>query len=138
MKIIIRNCLALLAGLVLGVVAISVSQMVSMKLHPAPAGFDPNNQEMMKAYIAALPASAFIGVLIGYLIGFIAAVYVATRFSLTSHFRQGVLVAAFFGAASLMNLRAFPHPWWFWLGNVLALFAAVWFGVRWGTPKTKV
>ena len=135
MSSLLRNILALLAGLVAGVVLISLVQAINGRLYPLPAGFDPGNPEQMKQHAASLPPLAFVIVLASYLAGFTFAVYLATRASATMHARQGVLVAAFFGAASVMNLRAFSHPDWFWVANLVVLLAAVWFGIRAGIPK---
>ncbi|MBL9216597.1 MAG: hypothetical protein JNG83_14055 [Opitutaceae bacterium] len=137
MKIILRNILAMLAGILAGVVLVSVVQQINNRLYPTPEGFDPRNAEMMRQYIATLPPPAFLLVLLSYLVGFTVAVGLAARLSLTAHQRQGVLVAAFFGAVSFLNLRAFPHPVWFWIGNLVVLLAALWIGLRVGLPKTK-
>ena len=135
MKILLRNILALLAGVFAGVVLVSAIQFVNNRLYPTPEGFDPRNAEMMRQYVATLPLAAFLIVLLSYLVGFTAAVGLAARLSATAHQRQGVLVAAFFGAVSVLNLRAFPHPVWFWVGNLVVLLAAIWFGLRWGLPR---
>ena len=137
MKAILRNILALLAGLALGMLVIVIAQNINLRLHPLPAGMDVRDAEAMKAYMQTQPPLALAIVLVGYLVGFTLAVFTATRLSLTSPFRQGLLVAAFFGAASFTNLRALPHPAWFWVGNFAVLFAALWLGLRWGMPKQR-
>jgi hypothetical protein len=137
MKAIFRNILALIVGVVVGIVFAAIAQNINLQVHPYPAGVDPRDAETLRAHMASQPASALLVLLGGYLVGFTAAVFVATRLSLTSHFRQGMLVAAFFGAASFTNLRALPHPAWFWVGNLVVLFVALWVGVRWGLPKNR-
>jgi hypothetical protein len=135
MKALLRNILALLAGVFSGVILISLLEQFNVRLYPPPSGFDPRNAESVKAYAATLPPPAFLIVLGSYLVGFTAAVFLATRLSGSVHHRQGVLAAAFFGAASVMNLLALPHPVWFWVANLVVLVAAAWLGLRWGLPK---
>ncbi len=106
MKAIFRNILALLAGLAAGMLVIIVAQNINHQVHPLPAGMDVRDAAAMKAYMQAQPPLALVIVLLGYLVGFTAAVFTATRLSLTSPFRQGLLVAAFFGAANS------PRPAW--------------------------
>lgn len=135
---ILRNFLAALVGVVAGVGLIAVAEAINLRLYPLPPGFDPANTEQMKHYSASLPATAFLVVLAGYLVGITVAVGLAARLSGSRHARQGGLVAAFFGAASLMNLRAFEHPVWFWAANFAILLAALWVGLRFGLPRTSV
>ena len=130
----LRNILAQIAGVIVGVVCISVGETIDGRIYPPPAGFDPKNVEMVKQYAASLPPSALLIVLFSYAIGFSIAVLLATRLAATNHAVRGAVVGAFFGAATVLNLMAFPHPAWFWVGNFAVLLAATWLGIRLGLP----
>lgn len=133
----VRNILALLAGVFGGGFVVLLVQAVNGLLYPPPPGLNFRDAGQMKAYAATLPAGAFLVVLLSYLIGFTVAVFLAARLSGEAHRRQGVLTVLFFGAASVMNLTALPHPWWFWLGNAGVLAVAGWAGLRWGVPAPR-
>lgn len=138
MPAVVRNILAVLAGFVAGGIVIAMIQAINTRLYPLPAGFDPGNREMMRQHMATLPPLAFGIVLLSYAAGFPIAVFLAARLSATAPARQGVLIAAFFGAASVMNLLALPHPAWFWVGNFVVLFCALWAGIRGGARRPPV
>lgn len=135
MQHLIRNILALLAAVFAGGLVIMLVQSINAKLYPPPPGLDYRNAEQMKAYAATLPAGAFAVVLLSYLLGISAAVFLATRLSGNAHRRQGIIVALFFAAASIINLVSLPHPTWFWVGNVIVLLLAAWIGTKLGVPK---
>lgn len=135
---VVRNILAVLAGIVAGGIVISMIQAINSRLYPLPAGFDPANREMVRQHVASLPPLAFCVVLLSYAAGIPIAVFLAARLSATAPARQGVLIAAFFGAASVMNLLALPHPTWFWVANFAVLFFALWAGIRGGARRPPV
>ena len=131
----LRNILAQIAGVITGIVCISVGETLGGRLYPPPAGFDPKNVEVVKQYAATLPPAALLIVLLSYAVGFSVAVFIATRMAATNHAVRGAVVGAFFGAATVMNLLAFPHPSWFWVGNFAVLLGATWLGIRCGLPR---
>lgn len=134
----LRNMLAQIAGVIAGVGCIFAGENLAGRVYPPPPGFDPKNVEMVKQSAAALPPSALLIVLLSYAVGFSVAVFVATRLAATNHAVRGAVVGAFFGAATVMNLMAFPHPVWFWAGNFAVLLAATWCGIRGGLPRPKL
>ena len=118
--------------------AVGLIQVINNRLYPLPAGFDPRNAEMVRQYAASLPATALLVVLLSYAVGFPLAVFITTRLAVTNPAQKGVLTAAFFGATSVVNLMALPHPVWFWVANFAVLLAAAWFGVRAGLARHPV
>ncbi|MDB6116039.1 MAG: hypothetical protein JWQ62_2984 [Lacunisphaera sp.] len=133
----LRNIFAQIAGVVIGVIFIVMGERIDGRLYPPPAGFDAKNVEMVKQYAASLPASALLIVLLSYAVGFSVAVFLATRLAATNHAVRGAVVGAFFGAATVMNLMAFPHPVWFWAANFAVLLGATWLGIRCGLPRAR-
>ena len=128
----LRNVLAVLGGILSGAVVVGLIQAINSRLYPLPANFDLQNAGMVRQYTAALPVQAFLIVLLSYAVGFPLAVFITTRLAVTNPAQKGVITAAFFGAASVMNLMALPHPVWFWIVNFAVLLFAAWFGVRAG------
>jgi len=63
-----RNVLGVIAGLAVGMsVNMALIMLNSRVLHPTPEGMDMMDPEQMNAYVASLPASAFIIVIAAHL-----------------------------------------------------------------------
>lgn len=130
-KEVLRNTLAAMAGAFTGIIIISVVQLLSAHVYPLPEGIDRNDPQAMGEFIRTLPLPAMFIVLAGYLLGVLAAAWVAGRLSLTAPVRQVVMITGFFFVASVMNLTSFPHPLWFWVANLGAVLYAGWLALRW-------
>lgn len=138
MKEILRNTLAAMAGALVGILLISLIQLVSAKLYPLPAGLNPADKAAMGEFIRTLPLAAKLLVLLSYLVGVTGGAWLAGRLSLTARSRQAGMVAALFAVASLMNLLSFPHPVWFWVANFAAVAAGAWLALRFlGQPAAE-
>ena len=116
MKEVIRNTLAAMAGALTGMLLIIVAEVIASQLFPAPAGAKLGDPAMTE-FLRNLPASALAIVLAGYFAAVFCGGFVAGRLSLTQPRRQTIMVALLFAFASFLNLRAFPHPAWFWVAN---------------------
>lgn len=116
MKEVIRNTLAAMAGALAGMLLIIVAEVVASQLYPAPAGAKFGDPAMTE-FLQNLPATALAIVLAGYFAAVFCGGFVAGRLSLTQPRRQTIMVALLFAFASFLNLRAFPHPAWFWVAN---------------------
>ena len=73
----VRSILGIVLGIVLAVVAIFGIQAVAMIVYPMPEGTDMNNPESLKAALAAMPAGAFVLLLVGYAVGTLAGAWLA-------------------------------------------------------------
>jgi hypothetical protein len=64
----LRNIGAVIAGMVVGMALnMALIQLNSLVLFPMPPGTDMNNPEQLNAYIASLPLTAFIVVVLAHL-----------------------------------------------------------------------
>lgn len=75
----IRSALVLLAGVVLSVLVVVLMDSLVGSLYPLPAGTDMNDQESMRRAVAAMPASAFLLLLSGWVLAAFAGAYLAAR-----------------------------------------------------------
>jgi hypothetical protein len=130
MKEVLRNTLAAMSGALVGLLLISVIEMIGAQVYPPPAGLDPKDPVAMKQFLANLPVGALLFVLLAYFLGVLGGAFVAGRFSLGGGARQAVMVTLLFLVASVMNLMAFPHPAWFWAANILVVVAAGWLALQ--------
>ena len=130
MKELIRNLLAALAGALTGIFLLTASQVLAAVYHPLPAGIDPKDTVAMGEFIANAPVTALLIMIAGYFVSVAAASWVAGRMSAHGHVRQALMVGGLFLVASLIHLRTFPHPAWFWAANLGAVFAGTWVGIK--------
>ncbi|MFY8138828.1 MAG: hypothetical protein ACOVMR_12015 [Flavobacteriales bacterium] len=110
----LKSLLSVIAGVIAGVVVISLAEGVMGTIYPFPEGTDMNNMEALKAAIALMPAGAFLMVMGGHLIGSMASGMVASLIMKTS-IRPALICGGIFTAFGLINLISIgTHPWWMW------------------------
>lgn len=138
MKILLRNVLAAVAGLVVGIALMMAVQLAGSKLYPLPPGLEPSSDsDAFRQHVNNLPIAAILIVLASYFAGVFGGGWVASRFSATCHWRQGIIVGVFFFAASLADLLSFHHPVWFWITNLAIVPVAGWLGLYFGEPEER-
>lgn len=119
---------AVLAGILSGGLVISLVEMASP--HTPPAGMNVNDAEKLSEWIATLPVSAFLILLLAYFLGSAVGGWVANRLAAKSHYRPALIVGFGLFVAGIMNLIAIPHPLWFSILSSLIYFAGAWIGGR--------
>jgi MFS family permease len=117
---------AVLAGILSGGLVISLIEMASP--HTPPAGLNLNDAEKLGAWIATLPISAFLILMLAYFLGSAVGGYVANRVAAKSHYRPALIVGFGLFVAGIMNLIAIPHPLWFSITSSLIYFVGAWIG----------
>lgn len=130
-----RNVLAMLAGVIVAMVLMVLLQSVAHQVYPPPAGLDYTKPEVREAIMMQAPMGALLIVLSSYLVGTLVGAWVAARLSADAPLRQGYLIGALLVAASVLNLRAVPHPLWFIVANMAVVIAGAWIGARLGVKK---
>ncbi len=131
--------LSLLGGAIVAIGLIGLVQIAAHTVYPPPQGLDYNDPAVLKTVMMNAPVGALLLVLLSYAVGTFVGAAIATRLSSPEvPVRQGYLVGALILAASVMNLRAIPHPLWFWIGNFVVVIAAMVLGTRFGYPKRAV
>jgi hypothetical protein len=78
-----------------------------------PEGLDMHNREALRAWMETLPASVYLVVLAGYVIGALDGSIVATIISGRSALRPAITVGVVLTLASLANVLMIPQPAWF-------------------------
>ncbi len=125
----LRNGLALVLGLALGMaVNMALITLNTSVLFPLPPGWSMENPEQMNAYVASLPAAAFIVVLAAHLGQAFVGAWVAARIA-----EAPMLLAMVIGALSLvggiLSAVSIDGPAWLMIEMPLYLVVA-WFGGR--------
>lgn len=126
----IRSALVLLAGVVAAVLVVVLMDRVVASIYPLPAGIDLNNPESMRQAVAALPAAAFLLLVVGWALAAGAGSYLAARLSTHNRATHGLIVTLFVLVATVANLAAIPHPVWLWPATIILIPAAGWAATR--------
>jgi hypothetical protein len=113
MNPIIRNILAVIAGLIGGGLINIAIIIIGSKIIPLPPGVDPTNTESLKAAMHLLEPRHFISPFLAHALGTLSGAYIAACL-VTSHrmkFAMGIGIFSLLGgiAASFM----IPAPTWF-------------------------
>lgn len=121
----IRNVLAVLAGLATGMVTNMALVMLNASvLFPMPAGTDMNDPVQMNAYIATLPATAFILVLAAHLGQSFVGGWTAARLGASKPMLLAMIIGVLSLVGGLMNMSQLDLPSWMYVEIPLYLVLA--------------
>jgi hypothetical protein len=141
MPTIIRNVLSIFAGTFVAIILIALVQTVAHTLYPPPPGTDFNDKESLAQIMMQAPLGALLLVILSYAVGTFVGSALAARLSAPEGpIRQGLFVGALMLIAGVMNLKAIPHPLWFWIACIAVFIWTGWFGAQTGCalrPKAK-
>ncbi len=118
---IVRGVLAVLLGVVVGMVVIGAMEFVSHLIYPLPEGVDPRDIETFKTVIARMPLGAFVSLLVAWAAGAFGGGWLAAWMASSAKTLHGMIVGLLLLSAAVGNMLMIPHPAWFWAVS-LALF----------------
>jgi len=125
-----RNIGAGVAGVVIAMVSVWLVQLFGHAVYPPPEGLDSKNLEAMQAYVATLPLGAFLFVIASYFIGTLAGTCAACAIGTMLPRVFAILIGCLMLIATAMNVAMIPHPTWFIVAAVVAIFAGAWLGTK--------
>lgn len=121
----IRNVLAVLAGLAAGMVTnMALVMLNAYVLFPMPAGIDMNDPVQMNAYIAPLPATAFILVLAAHLGQSFVGGWTAARLGASKPMLLAMIIGVLSLIGGIMNMMQLDLPTWMYVEIPLYLVTA--------------
>jgi hypothetical protein len=121
MNPILRNVLAVVAGVIVGGFINMGIIILFGNIIPAPEGVNVMDPESIKANMNLFEAKHFIGPFLAHAVGTLIGAYTAARFAATHQMKLALLVGVFFLLGGIMNVMSMPAPMWF---NILDLVAA--------------
>ena len=124
MNPILRNILAVIAGLVLGSIANMAVLMVSNNIIPLPAGADNTTAEGLKATIHLFEPKHFIFPFLAHAVGTFVGAYVCARIA-AHKMVLAMFVGLFFLAGGIYMVVILPSPIWFTLVDLLGAYLPV-------------
>jgi hypothetical protein len=127
-----RAIVAVIAGLVSAFIVILVIELLGAMIVPAGVAPSLKDEEAMRAYLMTLPLSAYAFVIASYLFGSAAGGIVTARTVGNRASRAVWIVGGLLLAVTIANLVRIPHPLWFSIVAVAAIFIGTLFATRIG------
>lgn len=134
----LRNALAVIAGVVIGGMVNMGLIMISGKVIPPPAGVDVTTMEGLKAGMHLLEPRHFIFPFLAHAGGTLVGATIASAMAASRKMAMALIVGVVFLVGGLMAVISLPAPMWF---NVLDLAAAYipmgWLGGLLGSARKR-
>ncbi len=118
---ILKNVLAVIAGLLVGGAVNMGIVMVSGEIIPPPQGVDPSDMESLKANMHLFGAKHFIFPFLAHALGTLVGALVASLIAAGHQMKLALLIGGFFLLGGISMVMQLPSPMWF---NVLDLVVA--------------
>tara|TARA_E500000331_G_C17272751_1_gene720067 strand:+ start:5179 stop:5571 length:393 start_codon:yes stop_codon:yes gene_type:complete len=119
----VRNILAVLAGIIVGNLAIMGLHYLGMYFYPLPEGTNMDDMNAIAEYVKIASLGSLLMVMIAHIGGtFIAGIAAAM---LSKKMYVSYIIGGFFTIMGIWNLYLLPHPIWFNLEAILYLPAAI-------------
>lgn len=115
----LKNILAVVAGIIAASVCIWLVETLNHILHPFPDGIKPKDMEGFKSYVGNLPFLGKFMVIIGYALGAVVSGFVATKVSKSEKPNAAIICGIIFMIFTIYNMSVLPTPIWFWVLGIL-------------------
>jgi hypothetical protein len=113
MKPIVRNILAIIAGLIAGSFVNMGIIMISGSIIPPPEGVDNTTMEGLKAGMHLFQPKHFLFPFLAHSIGTFAGALLTAIIAIKSKMLYAVIIGAFFMIGGIINILMLPSPTWF-------------------------
>ena len=127
MKPVVRNILAVVAGVVIGSILNMAIVSVSGKIIPPPNGADVTTLEGLRSSIHLFEPKHFLMPFLAHALGTLIGAAVAALLAANRRFLLAMIVGAVFLLGGIANVLMLPSPMWF---NAVDLIAA-YFPMAW-------
>jgi hypothetical protein len=126
----IARAAAVVAGLVVSIVLITVIQAISVNLFPTPPGTDLNDPAALARFMQQLPIGALLLVALSYAVGSLGGGLGVALVAQRAAYGLAAIVGGLLTIAGFMNLAAIPHPAWFAVVTTLTYVPCTLLGVH--------
>lgn len=133
MKIILRNALAVIAGLLLGSIANMALVIAAPHVIPLPAGIDVNDPKSLAAGMPLLAPKHFLFPFLAHAVGTFVGALTAHLIAATRRNTLATVIGVLFLAGGIAACFMIPAPVWFvGLDLLVAYLPMAWLGARAG------
>ena len=120
----IRNILAVVVGLIVGMIFNMCVVLLNTTLYPMPEGVTFEDADGTAAYFAELPVTAFLIVIVAHVGQAFFGGLVAAVISRNASMVVAMIVGVLSMIAGIANMMLMPMPAWMWIELPLYLLAA--------------
>lgn len=124
----VRTILAVLAGFVAASATFLLVETLGHSLFPMPQNLDVNDTEALKAFMHSRPASAYLLVWTGWLLGSLEAGAIAQFIAKARNYTVPAIIGTLLTAAAIFNFVLLPHPIWFIVLGLITFIPSVFAG----------
>lgn len=129
MNNVIRNILAVLAGVAVGTLVNMGLVMVGPEVIPMPEGIDINDPESYKANMHLMKTQNFLFPFLAHALGTLAAAFTAVKLSTNKHLGFGLGLGGWFLLGGIAACFMIPAPTWFMATDLLLAYLPMgWLG----------
>lgn len=134
MNPVLRNILAVIAGIVGGSIINMGVISISGSIIPPPEGADVTTMEGLKESMHLFGPQHFIMPFLAHALGTFAGAFLAALLAANRKMTLAIVVGAFFLAGGIMNVFMLPSPVWFAIVDLaLAYIPVAWLGGKLGS-----
>ncbi len=131
MNPIVRNVLAAIAGILVGMLVNGGLIMLSSSIIPPPAGVDLTTPEGLQEGMKLMEPRHFIMPFLAHALGSLAGAFVAAYLAISQKLILGLLIGFVFMLGGIMMIMQLPSPLWFNATDlILAYFPMAYLGAR--------
>jgi hypothetical protein len=129
MNPILRNALAVIAGIVVGSIVNMGIIMISSTVIPPPAGADVTNIEGLVESMHLFEPKHFLMPFLAHALGTLAGAFICAILAATNKLKLALVIGLFFFAGGITNIYLLPSPAWFSIIDLIfAYFPMAWLG----------
>jgi len=121
MNSIVRNILAVIAGIIIGSIVNMGIIMLSSSIIPPPEGVNPADMDSIKSNMHLYEAKHFIMPFLAHAFGTLVGALIATLLAASNNFAFAIAIGVVFLIGGIANIMMLPSPMWF---NVLDITVA--------------
>lgn len=137
-----RSALRSIAAVLLGFIVASIVMMLVESingrfLHPnlGKAAEGLKDREAIRALLATAPVTAFLMVILGWILGSLSGGWVAAKLAGRASVRHGIVLGVLLTLAGIANNLMLPPPLWFWIASLIVFIPAAYLGARLAPAK---
>ncbi len=122
MNPIVRNVLAVIAGIFIGMIVNMGLITISPSIIPPPEGIDLSDMESLKANMHLFTPKNFIFPFLAHAIGTLVGAYFTARIAATHKMKFAIGIGAFFLLGGIANVMMLPSPLWFTILDIVGAY----------------
>jgi len=131
MNPILRNVLAVVAGIILGSIVNMAIIMLSSSIIPPPEGVNPSDMESLKASMHLFEPKHFLMPFLAHAFGTLVGAFVAGLIAINHRLKISLAIGLFFILGGITNILLLPSPLWFTITDLtFAYIPMAWLGYK--------